>query len=643
MLNSSGGIWEELYKDPPFNVHIVRKSEDAHHIVGKVAGIYFKQFIKKYEASIASCIITTIAGEPGSGKSYFLAHLKYRMKIGDIPGIPIIIRLNGREDNPKSIYCKIREDEEYIKACYEAGITIKDVADVTLADTIRDEIRAIKSKKPLVSICLLVDNVDEFVRSNAFRLMETNKYSKEYAMQESLKSLLTLFNKMIDSIRMGVCVVLSLTTDVVKSCSLERMGDEGTFISVVGKDSSLRRRFQPIYKSGDSNEILLFSSITLDDAIEMVAYNMEGWFKRQNTFERKKIEECSRNGFNTYPFSIESIRLLHEVSVYPGEIILGCLSSIQRYHELLKRPDYDEQNIQSEIITETYAALGILQMRDYFYVRLEQLKGDFNKRLVEIINKDLNVLYKYTLPQIVEKIMLDEVKVLKNLGLPFLIFLNRLMKEKEKDEGISIIQSSRMFLRTRGKIQYPNLPTIDCIFKYCGKRFGVQFLLEDSPRFTDSKLLTSCKAIQAPGADRVKEDDILDTVIYICFVKNKNENNFIKKIQDFINQPKDNFIIHQNKDYRPCVGLVEVDEEDGWKWKALNKPDLFDENQKIKLAIMMEHIDYFTWVSHNGEVKEKKFDGNWIDLIKTLCNAEPYSPSNHIIGLKLPDKGGWER
>jgi len=462
MFNPDSDIWDDLYKDPPFNVHIVHRLEDASHIVGDAAKIYLEQFEEMYKASLANCLITTIAGDPGTGKSYFLAHLKYRMLKGDMPGIPIMMRLKGMEYDTKYVYHTIREDEGYKQACSDVGLTIKEVAEEVIGQTIREEIGDIRCVTPDVSICLLVDNVDEYVRSNAFRYEEVNKERSDEAKQRAMLSLLTLFNGVIDTIGTGVLIVLSLTVDMVN-----------ILISIVGKDSTLLRRFSPIYKSRDSNKIHLFGDITLEDAFEMVAYNMEGWFERKKKFDRKELPDCIYNGFNTYPFSAESIKLLYEASQYPGEIILGCLSSIQRYHELEKDANNDDQSqsTPSSFITETYTALGILQMSDYFRnVNLdEDIKNIFTKRLVAIINRDSKVLYRHTLPQIVERTKLEEVTVFKNLGIAFLDFLGKLMK----GEDFRKAQSYEVFLRTRGKITYPKLPTVDCLFDYERKRIGV--------------------------------------------------------------------------------------------------------------------------------------------------------------------------
>jgi len=116
----------------------------------------------------------------------------------------------------------------------------------------------------------------------------------------------------------------------------------------------------------------------------------------------------------------------------------------------------------------------------------------------------------------------------------------------------------------------------------------------------------------------------------------------LKKVRDFINQPKNNIFINvQGKDYRPCVGLVEVDREDAWKWKALSKTNLIDETQKMKLAIMMEHVDYFVWIVSDGVVNEMKFESKtWNDLIKML--GPPFFKTN-FKGQPKSGGGGWER
>ena len=637
MVNPSTNILEELDIDSPFNVHIVQRLEDASHIVGEDARAYLIQYKEMYKASLANSTVTTIAGAPGTGKSYILTHLKYRMLIKeDMPGIPILMRLKGRSYDTKYIYHLIRKNKEYEKACIDAGINIKDVADEVLGQTILNEIRIIRLRKPDVSICLLVDNVDEYVRSNGLRYEESNKEEENKTRNRAMKELLELFNGVNDTIRTGILIVLSLTEDMVNIVT-----------EIVGKDSSLLRRFSPIYESRFSNKIHIFKGITLEDTFEMVAYNMKSWFERHKEFDRKDLKDCIFKESNTYPFSIVTIELLYKASEYPGEIILGCLSSIQRYSEVCKlQKGLDNNNqVQStqDVITEMYAALGILQMSDYFrnVNKTEDIKKGFIKRLIDIINKDSNILYNYTLPQIIERYKFEEVEISKNLGISFLDFLGKSINGQDFRK----IKSDKMFLRTRGKIRYPNLPILDCIFDYeiAGnigrKRFGVQFLLEDSLALNNSKIYTSCSAIRAKGADRLQEADTLDAVIFICLFKNNNKNLLLNKVKDCFNPYNKHqcFINVQGKDYRTIVGLVEVDEEDAWKWKALAHTTLINENQKIKLAFLIGRIDYFTWFVRDYQIKENKSEGKtWRDLINTLYNAEPYFPPDHVIPKTFP-------
>lgn len=629
MVNLSTNIWDELDIDSPFNVHIVQRSEDASHIVGDDALAYLVQYKEMYKASLVNSTVTTIAGAPGTGKSYILTHLKYRMLIkGDMPGIPILMRLKGRSYDTKYVYHLIKKNDEYKKTCIDAGIITHDVAEEVLGQTILNEIGIIRFKKPDVSICLLVDNVDEYVRSNGLRYEESNKLGEDVAREKAMKDLLELFNGIIDTIRTGMLIVLSLTEDMVIVVT-----------NIAGKDSSLLRRFSPIYESRISDKIHIFKGITLEDTFEMVAYNMKSWFERHKNFNQKELKECIYTRFNTYPFSIGSIKLLFEASEYPGEIILGCLSSVQRYIDVNKLQKGSDNNNQvqstQDVITETYAALGILQMSDYFrnVSKTEGLKMKFIKRLIDIINKDSNILYNYTLPQIIERYKFEEVEISKNLGIPFLDFLGKLIN----GEDFRKVKSDKMFLRTRGKIKYPNLPILDCLFDYelAGnighKRFGVQFLFEESLALNTSKIYTSCSAIRAKGADKLQETDTLDAVIFICLFKNKNW--FLNKVKDCFNPSnKDQcFINAQGKDYRTIVGLVEVDEEDAWKWKALAHTNYINENQKKELASLIDRIDYFTWIARNYEVNESKSEGKtWRDLINTLYNAEPYFPPDHI-------------
>jgi len=638
--------WNELYGDPPFNVHMVREIEDAAHMVGEAHRIYLEQLQQRYESSLASCVVTTVAGEPGTGKSFFLHHLIYKMQIKkDMPGIPIMIKLSGRNYTAKEIYHKIRDNVEYNELCKHAGIKVEDVADEILGPKIRKEINAIRQNRPNISICLLIDNVDEYVRSNAIRYEREKNLDKKNARKEAMISLLRLINAVNDTIGTGICVILSLTVDMVNDFNLGSFGDaKNIFTGLVGSDASLRGRFSPIYESENSEKLHLFSGITLMDTYEMVHYYMEGWFNRHRNIQQKHPKECVINGFNLYPFTVSAIKLFHEASTYPGEIVLGCLSALQRFCDFQNeiQSKYPEFYEEDPLITNIYAALGILQMSDYF--RNVKDNDEFISRLKDIIGTDPKVLYLHVFPQCVEITQLAEADIMNNLGRAFLDFLGRIGLGYEYKP----VQLREKFVRTRGKVKYPNFPTVDCAFKYQNENFGIQFIFEDSPRLNELKFSTSCYTIKNKAADDIKEEDFLDKMIFVCIVRDIKENQLVAEILKLINnnpsRDKPSLFSTQGRDYRPRISVVIVDEETVWNWKTLKQTERLTDDQKNMIALTMEDVHYIDWVINGTNVDQECKKNKWKTLLDQLLQRTDILPPKEKRGM-IPEykRGGWER
>jgi GTPase SAR1 family protein len=639
--------WNELYDDPPFNVHMVRRLKDAAHMVGEAHRIYLKQFQQRYESSLASCVVTTVAGEPGTGKSFFLSHLIYKMQIKkDMPGIPIIIKLSGRNYTAKEVYHKIRNNVEYNELCEHAGIKVEYVTDEILGPEIRKEINAIRQNWPNISICLLIDNVDEYVRSNAIRYEREKNLEKKNARKEAMISLLRLINAVNDTIGTGICVVLSLTVDMVTDFNLGSFGDaKNIFTGLVGSDASLRGRFSPIYESENSEKLHLFSGITLRDAYEMTHYYMEGWFNRHRDIQQKQPKECVIGRFNLYPFTVSAIKLLHEASTYPGEIVLGCLSALQRFCDFQNeiQSKYPEFYRENSIITDTYAALGILQMSDYF--RNVKDNDEFISRLKDIIGTDPEVLYLHVFPQCVERIQLAEIDIMNHAGQAFLDFLGRIGLGDEYEP----IQLTEKFIRTRGKVKYPDFPTVDCVFRYEDENFGVQFISENFLQLNKSKLSTSCYTIKKEAVNDIREEDFLDKMIFVCIVRGDlKKNQLVSEILKSINHrplgDESSLFSIQERDYRPRVSVAIVDEETVWYWKTLSQTEGLTDDQKNLIALTMEDVYHIDWVINGTNVGQEHKKNKWGTLLDRLLQRTDIPSPKEKRGI-IPEykRGGWER
>ena len=626
--------WEALYNDPPFYVHTVLQTEYASYMAGIRAKEYLQQFKQKYESSFANCVVTTVAGDPGTGKSYFFSHLKYRMLIRkDMPGIPIIIRLLGKKYQTREIYSELRKAEAYKNACVRAGIEIRDVPDEVLGHTIMGEIKAIRQSEPHTSVCLLLDNVDEYVRSNAIKYAIEGRIDPEEAQKQAMLSLLRLVYAVTDTVGTGLCVVLSLTVDMVNLLN-----------SFVWTDTSLRRRFQPIYESRDSTKLHYFGSLTLEETYDMIANYMNGFFYKHTEIERKTLKECIVLDYNLYPFTVETVQLIHAARDYPGDIVLGCLSAVQRFREFktdIQRnmPEYKELG---STITPSFAALGILQMSDYF--RSVSENPGFINRLKELITQDPYILYLEVFPQLVERTKLSNVDWKDNVGEAFLDFLGRIGLGGEYQP----IQPKQRFMSTRGRITFPQFPLIDCTFQYKGQKFGVQFLSENFSGLDVAKFKTAATTIKAAGADQYEEEDFIDKAIFICLAGDNGRHSIVDKITNAIDnrsRGESDLIDVQGKDYRPRVAVTLVDKDTVWNWKTINQTDILTNDQKNMIALIMEQTEYIIWAVNRSNVLRERNRDTWQSLLEKLHKGTDVLPPvrSPIGGFGVPPEGGWEK
>ena len=615
--------WDELYQDCPFNVHIVRNVEDAAPMIGEPANIYLEQLRDRYEDSLTGCVVTTVAGDPGTGKSYFFAHMIWRMtQIKDPPGIPILVKLKGREYSAKDIYKLIRGAPAYIKGCKDADISITQVSDEMLGSMLRKEILALRRTAPKTSICLFIDNVDEYVRSNAIRYEREEFLPRPDSRTKAMKGLLRIVNAIGDTVGTGILIVLSLTADMVTDFHLGDVKHNQNIVTgIVGADASLRSRFSPIYESNISAKFHLFGGIPLDDAYVLVSKYMEAWFKKHLNQKRRVLIECTWKGMNTYPFSVEAIELLHSASGYPGDIVLGCLSALQRFRE--------HQNQSHEInpalynadayITASFAAMAVLQMTDY-YVNVHQLDSKLISRLRSTIDSDLTVFYTDIFPQLVEMTIFNDLDLTRNLGRAFVDYLGRL----GLGQDFVPTDLDSKFVRTRDRIRYPSIPLIDCAFTYKNKQFGIQFLSDNSPESNYSKIYTICHAIKAGGADPMKGDDLIDRIVLVCLLKDGDDEKLVSTVLSILNRGSENEVSLcniQNKKYHPRVGVVVLHESVGWQWKATHEPGRMTEDQRNVVALTLENVDAIFWQVKGISIGQERKNLKWQSLLDILVKG----------------------
>ncbi len=633
--------WQEITDDLPFNMHVVHRPEDASFVVGEEAERYVERFRELYARATGNCIVTTIAGFPGSGKSYMLAHLTYMMmELKDPPGIPILLRLIGQEYHPTDFVRAIRSSAEYQTFADAAGVQLDVVSDEASLGSLKRELDEIRNRKPQTVLCLFVDNVDEYLRLVGGQCEGEQGITREKAWADAMLTLLRALNAINDAIGSGVCSVLSLTRDVVQTLHLEDTREKGNLITgLVGQDSTLRRRFFPVHESASSSRLHIFGAMELPDAAKMVAHNLEIWFRRHPAIVRETRPDCQFDGLNLYPFQAATVERIHMASEFPGEVILGCLSTLNRYRDLrtiLASSNAVNQSALAPTISESIAASGILQMSQYFR---KIVSGEVSENdLRDLVLEDPIVQYAYVLPQEVTSVQLAQGDVLLGLGPAFVGFLRRLTSFKVRP-----VSTDPVFIKTKGRMRFPEFPTFDCMFQHNDKLFGVQFLSEASADLVEGKVETCCRAVRAetPGTNELF--DHVHSALLVCVCDSGGSGDLSSGVAQLVSCgcPSWSFVNQQGRDYRPKAAIAVVPEEVAWSWKVLGLETMLRDRDKDFLAILMENVEVHYWEDDGQKIVERQKLMRWPDFLTLLAGLTD-TPSG-TDRSPPPDRGGWER
>ncbi len=618
--------WQEITDDLPFNMHVVHRPEDATFVVGEQAKRYVESFLELYGRATGNCILTTIAGFPGTGKSYILAHLTYRMiERKEPPGIPVIVRLVGQEYHPTDFVNAIRSSGEYQRAARAAELPVEGVEEAAALGSLRHELNEIRARKPHTVLCLFVDNVDEYIRLMGGLREREQGLPRDRAWAGAMLSLLRPLNAINDALGAGVCTVVALTPDIVETLHLADSRDqENLFTGLVGQDSTLRRRFFPIHESDASSKLHVFGPMERPDASQMVGHNLELWFGRHPEFARETRPECQLDGCNVYPFQAAAIERIYAASEFPGEVILGCLSSINRYHELrsiLAGSNVVNQSTLVPTITESVAASGILQMSQYF--RKVNSGEVAPNELRDIVVGDSVLQYAYILPQEVASLQLAQGDVLRDLGSAFVALLRRLT-----NFGVQPVSDDPVYIKTKGRIRFPKFPTFDCLFRHEQRLFGVQFLTEDSIDTLPTKVETGCRAVlsEPPGAKELANH--VHSALFVCMEESEGEGSLASEVARRIWRGGSDWSLlnSQGRDFRPRAAIAVVPEQVAWSWKVLSGNSMLRDEDKQFLAFLMENVEVHYWRDKDG--KPVKMHGNkkWPDFLDLLGGLEDIPP-----------------
>ncbi len=631
--------WSRIVADPPFNVHVIHRLEDARFLVGDSAKEYLAQFMTMYARALGSSLVTTVAGDPGSGKSYLFAHLRYRMlATRDPPGIPVVCRLMGRDYRAVEFLREIRASEGYRQALQQLGRQPKPADEERIFPVFVEEMADVQKQLPQTVLCLFVDNVDEYVRLMGTARRLRDGVDETRARQEAFLSLLRVLNSVNELAGSGICSVLSLTTDVVNICHLGDSREEGNLVAgLMERDSSVRRRFFPIYDTPDSTRLHTFGGMTLLEAQEMVAMNLDSWFARHPEVRRESPAESMVGRWNLFPFDTSAIELVAGASVVPGEIILACLAALHRYHNL--RRELSEMSLGTGfeppyLITPSLAASALLQMGQYFRVGAPGSLS--SEELRARVLSDPLFQYVYVLPQEVSRLRLADATITRNLGLAFTSFLRRIIRS-----GLEAVATEPTFIKTRGSIRFPRFPTLDSVIRYDGKLFGVQFLADAEPVTVESKIGTARLAVRAEEPGAQEQMDHVHCVLFVCITTSSDGNPMKSRVLNSVQQPKSGFVNLQGRDYRPRVALASVGEEVAWSWRALASGDFLGEPEKDLLAILFEDVDATMWENAEGRPRLLEQRMKWRELLQKASTLSDEPPM--FVKEERPDSGAWER
>lgn len=593
-----------------------------------------------YERAMGNCVLTTIAGHPGAGKSYLIAHLADRMlNLDDPPGIPVIVRLRGRRYSPLDLLKEVMASPLVAKKFNQLGVDSQVGEAFSKPTLFRNLVRSVREANQTTVFTLFYDNVDEYVRSVGLLNAKEMDCSDKEGYRQAMLGLIRAINAIHDSVGSGVCSVLSLTVDMVDRFSLGRLDDQENLIAgLTDEDRSLKGRYFPIHEGPDSAELLTFGSMDLPGAYEMVSRNLETWFSRHPNIARKNFVDCRANGWNLYPFTRDAIELLWRASGFPGEIIFGCLSSVNRLLEIKR--EVKERGIGSEeaspnLVSRPVVATSVLQMSRYFTNIVEGLLS--RDELVRIVEEDPVLQVAYLLPQETSRIRLIEGDIQTRLPEALDGLLVRLAGDRWKP-----MYTVPTFSRTRAHVSFPDFPLIDLVGSFDGRLFGFQFLVEGSRQLNWSKMATGGSAIRAHGSSIENWPDQLHGVVFVC-VEDAAAVPGISAREGalaYIDSPDSPFVSLQGHDYRPRVALATVSEEIAWYWKTLTESELFSDDSKVFLSILLEEVRTDTWTFAEEVFREEKIQ-RWNDLL-SLLNGQTDIP-RETLTEPPPDRGGWER
>lgn len=645
--DSVKGNWDDIPDDPPFNMHVVHDIEDARFVVGKSAEYYVQEFLRLYKRAMGNCVVTAIAGRPGSGKSFMLAHLTYMMvKEKKPPGLPIIIRLIGKRYSPTDFIKAVRSSPTW-KGAIDAGE--EPHGDSDLESVFKKELTIIREQNPETVLCLLVDNVDEYIRLNGDMILAQEdaieeKHARKEAWKKAMLDLIHPLNSINNLVGVGICTVLSLTTDVLNDFGLEDLsGEKQRSPSIFGEDGSLRRRFFPITESPTSSKLHTFGGMTLSEAEEMVTRNLERWYDLHPGFLREELAECKSDGLNLYPFTREAVHLIWRVSSTPGEIMVGCLYAFNRYHELrreLSRFGPETQDSLKRLITPSIASSSILQLSSYF--RGPSSKDLPKLELSKLVLEDHFFQSTYVLSQEIASLKLSQTKVTTGLGSAFIGFLKILTRN-----SIVPISERETLVMTRGQMKFPKLPVFDCMFQYDLKLVGVLFAdstLENSLNIKIETAYRSLRAVTFTDADSRERIDHVHFVLIVC-IESREENGRLADITHrLVYKPEKpwSFINAQDRDYRPRVAVVSIPDDFAWAWKVMWQPrTIFKGEDRDFLAFLMERVRVQFGNEDNHSVPDPLTSVKWQNLLDQIVNRYDVSKGEYSFSRQRAE-GGWE-
>jgi hypothetical protein len=479
-----------------------------------------------------------------------------------------------------------------------------------------------KEKKVL---CLLVDNVDEHIR---YRHARSNEEESKIFLR-----ILRVICGLERTLHGRFCAVLALTNDIINTLHLADQKDpQNVIISLPQGDRNIRDRYRPVLNPEKGTQLLLFAEITKDDAAEMIENCMHAWKARhenENIWSQSIPRDCiyySPDGKQRtiYPFTSEALEIIYEAAGHiPGEIVLGAISSIQQLYEIRKA--YKKISKEPpEKINRSIAALGILQIS-----RMKERAENSKIPLSSIMQEDPSVLFSYIIPQLARRLSLEEIDPRRNLGDAFIRFLELLGLTL----GDTVPESG--FGRTRGSVGPPEFPVFDTKFNFRDRKYGVIFLIPPGDDPSNSTRIDTGRGMLISGGAGTSFAGIHKEVDLLLIIS------IGKTVADAAIKRVENSFIVGNRDYRPCVAVIRVDEEWPWILKILHNKGkdlqqtghrLSDETVRTQ-ALLLENVDAYLWGRAAQEVKgrtaqEVKGDWllqktSWTDVLNDLNKKAP--------------------